>query len=182
MKLNFDPAANRILVELLAEAERRMIEHGRCRADDANQWLTLAYIKTCAEYHYGTAVYLPNEERLAAESFVARLIGKGMKTRFDKHLGKCAIQLANHTLLYFPDYLTLLEMQFMSFMASKPTLNEIQMSGLVRQSVGTLHRDMALNVVRRECRRLGLDHDKLFIPEDIYEQRVELREVNQLSC
>ena len=55
------------------------------------------------------------------------------------------------------------------------------MSGLVRQAVGTLHRDMALDVVRRECRRLGLDHDKLFVPKDIYELRVERRIIRQIS-
>lgn len=181
MKLNFDPTANRILVELLAQTEHRMVAHRRCRADDANQVLTLAYIKTCAKYHYGASVYLPSEERIAADSFVFRCIGNGMKSKFERHVGKCAAQLANHTSLYFPDYLTLLEMQFMAFMASKPTLIEIQMSGLVRQSVGTLHRDMALNVVRRECRRLGLDYDKLFIPDDVYEQRHNERSITRIT-
>ena len=171
MKLNFDPVANRVLVELLSETERRAVTNRRCRADDVNQWLTLAYIERCGEYHFGASVYLPNEERLAAESFIGQCIGRGM-ARFKAHVGKCAVQLANHTSFYFPDYLTLLEMRFMAFMASKPTLVEIQMSGLVRQAVGTLHRDMALNVVRREWRRLGMDEDKLFIPEDVYHQRV----------
>lgn len=181
MKLNFDPTANRTLVELLAETERRMIQHGRCRPDDANQALTLAYIKRCSEYHQGASIYLPNEERLAAESFLSQCIGQGMKTKFDKHVGKCAVQLSNHTSFYFPDYLTMLEMQFMAFMASKPTLPQIQMSGLVRQAVGTLHRDMALNVVRRECRRLGLDYDKLFVTEDVYDNRVLLRNVLRIN-
>lgn len=174
MKLDFNPAANRVLVELLAETERRAVANGRCRADDVNQWLTLAYIQRCGERHSGASVYLPNEERLAAEGFILQCIGKGMKTKFDRHVGKCAIQLANHTSFYFPDYLTLLEMRFMQFMANKPTLLEIQMSGLVRQAVGTLHRDMALNVVRREWRRLGMNEEKLFIPEDICKMRVEV--------
>jgi hypothetical protein len=180
MKLNFDPTANRVLIELLEEVERRAVEHRRCHADDANQWLTLAYIQRCAEYHSGASVYLPNEERLAADSFLFQCIGKGMKTKFEKHVGKCAVQLSNHTSLYFPDYLTLLEMQFMAFMASKPTLLQIQLSGLVRQAVGTLHRDMALNVVRRECRRLGLDYDKLFITDATYNQRINHRNIEHL--
>jgi hypothetical protein len=171
MQLNFNPAANGVLVALLSETEKRAVANRRCRADDVNQWLTLAYIERCSEYHFGASVYLPNEERLAAESFLFQCIGKGM-ARFRNHVGKCAVQLANHTSFYFPDYLTLLEMRFMKFMANKPTLIEIQMSGLVRQAVGTLHRDMALNVVRREWRRLGMDEDKLFIPEDVYQQRV----------
>ncbi|WP_099185733.1 hypothetical protein [Sphingobium fuliginis] len=173
MRINFDRSANRILIELLAEAERRMIEHGRCRADDVNQFLTLAYIERCATYHFGAAVYLPTEERLAAESFVAQLIGAGMKVRFGKHVGKCAVQLANHTSFYFPDYETLLEMQFMAFMASKPTLLEMQTSGLLRQAVAALPRELALKLARREFRRLGLNHDKLLIIEDISIQRIE---------
>lgn len=180
MKLNFDSTANRVLIELLEEVERRAVAHSRCNADDANQWLTLAYIQRCAEYHSGASVYLPNEERQAADSFLFQCIGKGMKAKFEKHVGKCAIQLANHTSLYFPDYLTLLEMQFMAFMANKPTLLQIQMSGLVRQAVGTLHRDMALNVVRRECRRLGLDYDKLFITDSTYNERVSSRSIKPL--
>lgn len=175
MRLNFDATANRVLVELLAETERRAVANNRCRADDVNQYLTLAYIETCASYHSGASIYLPSEERMAAQSFLFHCIGRGM-ARFKAHVGKCAQQLANHTSLYFADYLTLLEMQFMAFMASKPTLIEIQMSGLVRQAVGTLHREMALNVVRRECRRLGLNNDKLFIPEDIYKQRIVLND------
>jgi hypothetical protein len=171
MKLNFDKAANRVLVALLAETEQRAVGHGRCCADDVNQYLTLAYIERCADYHRGACVYLPNEERLAAESFVAQLIGRGMKTRYAKHVERCAVQLANHTTLYFPDYETLLEMQFMAFMASGPTLAQMQMSGLLRQAVGALPGELALNVARREFRRLGLNHEALLIPQDIYEQR-----------
>ncbi|MBU0556671.1 MAG: hypothetical protein KKD64_15410 [Alphaproteobacteria bacterium] len=181
MNLDFDKDANRILVALLSETERRAVANRRCCADDVNQWLTLAYIERCAEYHHGAAVYLPNEEIAAANSFLWQCLGTGMKTRFGKHVGKCAAQLANQTSLYFPDYETLLEMRFMAFMANKPSLSEIKMSGLVRQAVGTLHRDMALDVVRRECRRLGLDYDKLFVPQDIYELRVERRSIRQIS-
>jgi len=180
MKLNFDPVANRVLVELLSETERRAVANRRCHSGDVNQMLTLAYIETCCGYHYGASVYLPSEELQAANSFVMQCIGRGM-ARFKPHVGRCAVQLANHTPFYFPDYLTLLEMQFMKFMASKPTLLQIQMSGLVRQAVGTLHRDMALNVVRREWRRLGMDDDKLFIPEDIYEQRVQLSDIHRIQ-
>lgn len=179
MKLNFDKAANRVLVALLAETEQRAVQHGRCRADDVNQYLTLAYIERCAAYHRGACVYLPNEERLAAESFVADLIGRGMKARYVKHIGKCAVQLANHTSLYFPDYETLLEMQFMAFMASGPTLIEMQMSGLLRQAVGALPDELALNVVRREFRRLGLGYEALLIPQDIYKQRQQRREIGK---
>lgn len=181
MKLNFDKDANRILVALLSETERRAVANHRCRADDVNQWLTLAYIERCAEYHFGASVYLPNEEIVAANSFVHQCIGHGMKTRFGKHVGKCAAQLARHTSLYFPDYETLLEMQFMAFMANNPTLVEIQMSGLVRQAVGTLNRDMALDVVRRECRRLCLNHDKLFVPDDVYELRVDHSSIHRIA-
>jgi len=181
MKLNFDKDANRILVALLSETERRAVANRRCRADDVNQWLTLAYIERCAEYHCGAAVYLPNEEIAAANSFLWQCLGTGMKTRFGKHVGKCAAQLARHTSLYFPDYETLLEMQFMTFMASSPTLMEIQGSGLVRQAVGTLHREMALDVVRRECRRLGLSRDILLVPDDIYKLRINHRSIHLLS-
>ena len=37
MKLNFDPVANRVLVELLSETERRAVANRRCPADDVTK-------------------------------------------------------------------------------------------------------------------------------------------------
>lgn len=167
---SFDKEAHELLVALLAEAERRAVERQRCRPANANRHLAERYINECSDLMLGASVYLEVEEHVGAKSFLVGLIERGMVKQFNKHVGKCAVQLVEHTSSYFPDYEALLERRFIAFMASELTSSDVDMSGLLRLSVATL--PYAESVVRRQFRIAGLKYYQLFIPDDVKECRM----------
>lgn len=172
----FDKQAHELLVALLAEAQRRAVERGRCRPANANRLLTERYISECADFLSGASAYLEVEEYGAANCFLVGLIERGMVRQFNKHVGIMAKQLANHTSLYFPDHEPLLERRFIAFMASELTSSDVDMSGLLRQAIATL--PYAEAVVRRQFRIAGLKHEKLFIPNDVKRRRMIGRSID----
>lgn len=155
-----DAEANALLVELLAEAKRRAVDRRDCRPGTANRHMANWYIDVCTDFLSGASRHLPIEEYGAANLFLIGLVETGMKKRFNRHVGKCAAQLANHTSLYLPDIETLLEARFIAMMAKGLTKVDVHNNGLLRMSIKAL--PYAADVVRRHLRDAGLNYAKLF--------------------
>ena len=155
-----DAETNALLVALLTEAKRRAVDRRDCRPATANRHMANLYIDVCTGFLSGASRYLPVEEYGAANVFLIGLLETGMRKQFNRHVGKCAAQLANHTSLYLPDFETLLEARFIVMMAQGLTKLDVRNNGLLRLSVAGL--PYATDVVRRHLKDTGLNSTKLF--------------------
>jgi hypothetical protein len=93
----------------------------------------------------------------------------------NRGLDACAEQLTNWTHLYFPRFVELLTVRYLALLHSTEALEQIRRSGLILLAVGTLPN--AVVEVRRELRRRGLPHDSLLIPDDVWNRRLALPQI-----
>lgn len=160
----FNDKAHPILAELLDEAEERLVREGVCELEQANEWLAARYVAVCGEFLEHAAVYLESEERIGADLFLFELAKDTTKRRFARNAKACAIQLATHTTIYFPNYLKVLRLLYLHALRTTETLDELARSGVLRLAVGTLPGVLA--DVRSELRRRGAKFEPLLVPDD----------------
>jgi hypothetical protein len=166
----FDQRTHELLIELFDAAEERMIELGMCQTVEADEYLTLEYIKTCGEFLQHAAAYLQSEGTIAADLFISKLADISQNKRIQRSSKKCALQLSMHTNLYFPNFYKLLTISYTTILHSAESLAELRNNGVLMLAAATL--PGVRTEMRRELRRRGLPYEHLLVPDDVLSARL----------
>jgi hypothetical protein len=171
MKLElFDDKAHQMLSDMLDEAEDRLVGMNVCAPDEADEYLTAFYISECGIFLEHGAVYLPNEERIAADLFLAKLPRRRAKQWSNRRMRICAVQLSTNTHVYFPKYHKLLRLSYLRILAETDDWQTLRRSGMLMLAAATL--PGVRSDIRRELRRRGADNLSLLVPNDVIQKRL----------
>jgi hypothetical protein len=166
----FDDKAHRLLAPMLDEAEDRLVGMGVCEPHEADEYLTAAYIAECGAFLEHGAVYLPNEERIAADLFLAKLPLRKTRRPSQRRMRMCANQLSTSTTVYFPNYHTILRLSYLHVLNETDDWHALRRSGILMLAASTL--PGVRSDIRRELRRRGANHISMIVPDDVMQKRL----------
>lgn len=167
----FDEKAHELLSDLFDAAEDCLTRQGICGASEADEYLTLEYIKTCGEYIEHAATFLQSEGATASLLFISKLAELSDGGRSAKYVQRCADQLSLHAGLYFPKFRKLLTASYLTVLHSIEDMGELQRSGILMLAAATL--PGVRTELRREFRRRGLQYDRTLVPDNVLRLRLE---------
>ncbi|KTE13298.1 MULTISPECIES: hypothetical protein [unclassified Sphingopyxis] len=159
----FNNRAHEIISGVLDRAEDWIARNGVCPAHQADAHLTTKYIEACANIIRGGVVYLAADERIGADIFLSGLGDAKFKRLSPRTQTMCAEHLSHHTHVYFPNYHTVLRLAYLHVLRSACGQVPFHSHGVVLLAASTL--PGVLSDVRRECRRRGLNYDRVLVPE-----------------
>lgn len=169
MRVRFNQQADIQLSKMFDDAEQKLVTECNFKPEYCDEYLTMQYIETCASFLEQASAFLEGEGRSASWIFLHIVAGS------NRGLTDCAEQLTNWTGRYFPRFVELLTVRYLTLLNSTEALESIMRSGLVLLAVGTLPN--AVIEVRRELRRRGLSYDRLLIPDDVLSRRLALPQI-----
>jgi hypothetical protein len=171
MKLElFNENAHRLLADMLDEAEDRLVGMDVCEPQEADEYLTALYIRECGAFLEHGAVYLQNEERIAADLFLAKLPRRRARQWSNRRMRICAVQLSTNTHVYFPKYHMMLRLSYLHVLNQTEDWRALRRSGILMLAAATL--PGVRSDIRRELRRRGASHISLIVPDDELQKRL----------
>jgi hypothetical protein len=175
----FNDALHATISKALDRTEEKMIGNGVCQPEYADEYLTARYIEACAGIIVGGLVYLPNDERIGAEIFLSKLGDPKFNRLSQRRKRECAVHLTNHTHVYFAQYHMMLRLACLHVLRSTTEYEHIEHDGVVLLAAATL--PGVRSDIRREFRRRGASFDRLLVPDDVYQQRIEQRNHRRIT-
>jgi hypothetical protein len=174
----FNEKAHRLLAEMLDEAEDRLLGMDVCEPQEADEYLTALYIRECGAFIEHSAVYLQNEERIAADLFLGKLPRRRTRQWSNRRMRICAVQLSTNTPVYFPKYHTMLRLAYLHVLNQTEDWQALRRSGILMLAAATL--PGVRSDIRRELRRRGAAHISLIVPDDELQKRLGNMSLPQL--
>lgn len=169
-KIAFDQKAHSILSELLDNTEDWLVRHKECEPQSANDRLAYDYIMRCSGVIRGATTFVANDERIGTQQFISDLRGASTKTRSIRSRTTTTAQLMKFPHIYFPNYLTVLQLTFLRELPNLKTRSIILLSGVVKLAAANL--PGVRSDVRRELRRRGDERNALIVPDDTLERQL----------
>lgn len=166
----FNDRAHAILSDVLDEAERWLIRNGVCQPHEADEYLTMAFIKESGAFLEHATAYLENEGRFAADLFLWMLPKGKAKARYLRNDQKCALQLHWHTIYYFRTYHVILRQTSLRLLRTLPGIAEIDRNGVLMLAAANLPGVRA--DIRRERRFRGAERERTIVSDEAMSCRI----------
>ena len=166
-KIPFDDKAHSILTELLDNTEDWLVRRKLSEPRSANDRLCSDYIMTVSNIIWGSTFFVNSDERIGTEIYLEKLRGAKTKLRLPRTLRACADQMLRFPQMYFPKYLAVLRITYLSALPKLDDNSLLKLSGVVKLAAANL--PGVRNDIRRELRRRGQDYDSVIVHDDTLE-------------
>lgn len=155
----FNERAHVLLSRKLDLSEQWLVQNGVCEARDADDYLTMLFIKVSGEFIEHATVFTENDGRVAGELFLSTL--PGSKAGVGQDVRRCAIQLHWHPHYYFRNFYPLLQQTCLHLLQALPDVPAINANGVLMLAARTIPGIKA--DINRERRRRGATEDRSIV-------------------
>jgi hypothetical protein len=150
---DWNQKAHQYLTALLNDAEDWAVRDARCVAIEAHEFWTVEYIQVHGSIQKYASWYVESEERIGADVFLSNI----RKSKIGRKLGQMpkgtAEQLMRFPTVYFPNFVPILQIEFLRLLRTAEGTDQIAWHGIARMAAAYI--SGAQNDLDRELRRRG---------------------------
>lgn len=151
---DWNQKAHQYLTALLNDAEDWAVQDAHCVAIEAHEFWTVEYIQVHGSIQKHASWYVESEERIGANIFLSNI----RKSKIGRKLGRMpkgtAEQLMRFPTVYFPNFVPILQIEFLRLLKTAENPDQIAWHGIARMAAAYI--SGAQNDLDRELRRRGI--------------------------